>query len=122
MEIIDIKTERKNAYIRLKKLVKEKLNAIREGKIHILNNEYIFEIPYEVLTYYHVEKEFKCTYDKEFEEINYAADFADFIDDEGNEIRISLEEILQAFDWGIPTIEDICRIKREKGSISFVIE
>lgn len=122
MEIIDIKTERKNAYIRLKKLVKEKLNAIREGKIHILNNEYIFEIPYEVLTYYHVEKEFKCTYDKEFEEINYAADYADFIDNEGNEIRISLEEIFQAFDLGIPTIEDICRIKREKGSISSVLE
>lgn len=116
--LTDIQRERKNTFIRLKKYVEEQLNKLKAGEIYIQNAEEIWDNPYDVISYYGVEKEFECKYDDEFGEIISAKEYAEFTDDNGNAITIFYEDIKQAFELGISDIKEICRIKREKGSIS----
>ena len=105
----------------MQSIVIEKHEAIKNREIFIRNFEYIFDIPYEVLIFYEIEKQFECVYDAEYGAIESAKNSAYFEDEQGNIEEISFDEIKYAFEIGIENISDIHRIKREKGSLDQVI-
>lgn len=118
----DLKATRKRVYNKLKSIVEEKLNLIRLGELHIQNFDYVWGIPGDVLTYYKVENEFQCTRDNEYGEIDFAMEEAIFKGSNGNEVLISFDDIKEAFELGIETIEDICRIKQKYGAIEVILD
>lgn len=117
----DLVRYRKNAFKRLQKKVDEKLDAIRNKKIYIQDASSIGDNPYDVLRYYDLEKDFECTYDPEYGEIESAKDSADFTVENGDTVSITVAEITEAFELGVNTIADICRIKYQTGSISSIL-
>lgn len=117
----DLMQNRKNAYKRLKRIVEEKLQALLQHKLFIQNFDYIWDNPYDVLRFYGIEAEFKCSYGEEYGDIISAQDFAIIIDDEGNKVPMSFDEIKLAFEFGINNIADICRIKRTYGTIEYIL-
>lgn len=112
---------RKGAFKRLQKKVSEELDAIRNRKVFIQDSSSIWDNPYDVLRYYGVETEFECTYDPEYGEITSAKESNTFTVDNGNQILITLDDIMRAFELGFGSIADICRIKNKTGFIESVL-
>lgn len=118
----DLKTTRKAVYNRLKEVVENKLNMIRSGELHIQNFDYVWDIPEDVLAYYKVEDKFQCTHDNEYGVIKVTVDDALFKGPNGDDVLISFDDIKEAFELGIATIEDICRIKQKYGALNVILE
>ncbi len=112
---------RKNAFKRLKKKVTEELDNIRNKKIYIRDSSSIWDNHYNVLQYYMLEKEFECTYDPEYGDIKSAKDSVDFTVGSGDVVTITLSDLTSAFEFGLDSISDICRIKLLTGSIESVL-
>ena len=115
-----IKDSRLSAYKRLKKIVEEKRELIIVGKVHIQNFDYVWDEPWDVFSYYKIEKEFHCVYKNgEFET---ALESAVFKLTNGEEILIDFEDIKQAFELGIKNIDEVCRLKHKYGTIKKIYE
>lgn len=112
---------RKNAFRRLLPDVDELYQKIKDEKEFIQNLDYIFDNPADVLRYYELEKDFECKYDEEYGEICDSLDSKTYSLSDGGEITITLEDIYKAFKFGFPSIEEICRIKAQYGSIDSVL-
>ena len=112
---------RKNAFKRLQKKVAEKLEAIKRKEEFIRDSSSIWDNTYEVLRYYKLEEKYKCIYDPEYGEIISASDSADFTLEGGNIITLTISDLITAFDLGIDSIQDICRIKSKTGSLDSVL-
>lgn len=111
---------RKNAFKRLQAKVDNLYKDLKDKKVFIRNLDYIFENPADVFRYYEIEEDFKCTYDEEYGEISYHADEAEFRID-GKSVRISADEVFEAFKLGFDSIEEICKIKLKNGSVESVL-
>jgi len=112
---------RRNAFRRLMRDVDDLYQKIKEGKEFIQNLDQVFGNAAEVLCYYELEKEFECKYDEEYGEICDSLDSKTFFLPDGSEITITLKDIYKAFEFGLPDIETICRIKAKYGSIDAVL-
>ena len=111
---------RRNAFRRLMPDVDDLYQKIKEGKEFIQNLDQIFGNAAEVLCYYGLERDFECKYD-ECDEICGSLDSKTYSLPDGSEITITLEDIYKAFEFGLPDIETICRIKAKYGSIDAVL-
>lgn len=112
---------RKKAYERIKPSIEELLSDIKTGRKYIQNLNAIYDYPEDALRYYDVEVAFQCTYDEEYGEINGCSDSADFSTETGTTISITTQDIYKAFEYGFPSITEICRIKELYGSIEAVL-
>ena len=119
---LDLLKSRKQAFIRLQKAVEEKLTQIREKEIFIQNIQRIWDNPAEVLHYYGIESEFSCQYDEEYGEIYKHQTVADIVDEDGDLVRVTFQDVCLAFELGFDTIQQICRVKKKKGSIQSVLQ
>ena len=117
----EIYEHRIRVFSQLQTLVKEKLKEIRSGKEFVNNLEYIWDNPYNVLVYYHVENAFDCVFDNESDEIYSNRDSAEFLDAEGNTILVTFEDLKRAFELGFSDIAQIIRVKQTKGSVDAVL-
>lgn len=111
---------RRRAFARLKPQVDELYAALKDEKEYIQNLEYIYDNPADTLRYYEIEKDFECVYDEEYGEICDSLSEKVYTLPDGTEITITLEDIYNAFKYGFPNIEEICRIKSLSGSIHSV--
>ena len=112
---------RRNAFKRLMPDVDDLYQKIKEGKEFIQNLDCIFDNPVDVLRYYELERDFECKYDEEYGEICNSLDSKTYSLPDGSEITITLEDLYKAFEFGLPDIETICRIKAKYGSIDAVL-
>ena len=112
---------RRKDYSRLKEIVSEKLDMIKNREVHIQEFNSIWDNPYDVLRYYNIEEPFGCQIDEEYGEIYHANETAEFVDENGRTIVLSLDDIKTAFEYGVKTIEDICRLKKNNKQIEEVI-
>ncbi len=116
----DLLNYRIKAYQRLKTIVDDTIGAIRKRDLFVLNTDDIFATPYEIISYYNVEKEFNCTYDEEgFIETD--SESAVFTDENGNSTIVTFPELERSFELGISSIQEICNIKRMYGDIEKIL-
>ena len=115
---------RRRAFCQLEEDVKDCLDQIRKGKLFIRNLNYIYE-PCEldnVCDYYHVLDDFECAYDDDLGAYRARKREAVLSYDGLGEVTISMEELQRAFELGYPTIQEICRIKEDKGSVEIILK
>ena len=112
---------RKKAFERIKPSIDTLLSDIKAGNKYIQNLNAIYDYPEETLKYYDAEAAFRCTYNEEFGDIIGCSDAADFTSESGATISITLQDIFKAFEYGVPNINEICRIKEQYGSIESVL-
>lgn len=105
----------------LKKNVDELYDKIRSRKAFIRNLDYIYDRRIDVLRYYHLEEAFECRFD-EMDEIIDHLDSRTYIDENGNAVEITLEDIEQAFELGYEDIGQIIRVKMKTGSVLSALE
>lgn len=118
----DLLKQRKQTFLRLQKTVENKLEQIRNKKVYIRNLQYIWDNPAEVLRYYGIEKEYSCSYDEESGELVVGRLSANILDENGTYITVTFEDVCEAFELGYKDIQQICRVKRNTGSISSVLK
>ena len=112
---------RRKDYSRLKEMVSEKLDKIKNREVIIQVFENFWDNPYDVLSYYNIEEPFGCQIDEKFGDIYRANETAEFMDGDGETIVLSFDDIRTAFEYGVKTIEDICRLKKDNKQIEDVI-
>lgn len=113
---------RRKAFERLQKNVNTLYENLRSGKEFIQNLDYIYDNPLEVLPYYGLEKDFECKYDKEYtNEIIDALPSKDYALPDGTTITITEKDVEKAFELGYESIEQICQLKAELGSVDAVL-
>lgn len=111
---------RKYAFNKLKKYVDDLYKKIKNREAFIQNLEYAFDNPADCLRVYGIEEAFGCIFD-EYGEIISTNENANFSLPDGSLINITLSDIKEAFRLGFRSIEEICRIKKELGSVSAVM-
>lgn len=111
---------RKNAYKKMSEEVLKCLNALKTREVFIQNFEWAFEKEDEVLRWYKIEKNFECTYDEEEDFICRGVNTTEKVCATGTKVSVSFDEIKRAFELGYSDIEQIFRIKLQKGSIEAV--
>lgn len=111
---------RRNAFIELSNVI---IDTIRDFKsnnsIHTLEEE--FKNPLDIFEYYHLEKEFDCTYDEEELKISPANKKIN-ISYNNETVCISVGELQRAFELGLNDCGQICRIKKKYGSIQEMVK
>lgn len=112
---------RKSAYQRLSKVVEDNLEKIRNRTLFIRNFDMIYDNPGDVCKYFGIEREFGCACDNEFGEIVLGANKAELADADGCPVIITFEEVKRAFELGFSDTNQICRIKRAKGTMESVL-
>lgn len=117
-----LQQNRISAFIRLQHIVSEKLQEIRDRKVYIQNLDYIWDNPYNVLKYYGIEKLFSCTFDDDYGEITEANGAVQFTDETGSSVNITFEDVCFGFKMGLSSFNDICRIKRKYGDLTFILD
>ena len=118
----EILKSRQNAFRRLQKLLTEKIDALRERKIFIRNYDYIWDMPYDVLRYYMIEKLFHCEYDSMTDDICGALPEIVAFPDTEKEVLVTFDDIKAGFEYGFHSFEEICEYKRTHDSISDVLK
>ena len=78
-----------------------------DGKVHILNLEYVFDNICDILKYYNVTEEFQCVYDEEYGEIANGIDKATFSIDNNQDIELTFENLIDGFELGLGSIDEI---------------
>ena len=112
---------RKKAYLKMSEEVLKCLNALKTREVFIQNFEWAFENEDEVLRCYKIEKNFECTYEEEAGIICRGVNAIEKNCAMGTKVSVSFDEIKRAFELGYSDIEQICRIKLQKGSIEAVL-
>lgn len=107
---------RQNAFKRLKPEVDKLYQELKARVVFIQNLEYIFENPVEVLSYYKLETDYDVVLDDYGNICDYRSSKEYSLSD-GTVITISIDDIYRAFEYGLPDIQEICRIKAKYGSI-----
>lgn len=112
----DILQERKRAFISMSSKVADAAQQIRNRTLFIRNLSCIYDNPGDICKFFNVEKEFDCSFDNEYGEIEVGKTSIElFIDDK--KIVITFSELERAFELGYTNWEQIVRVKREKGSV-----
>lgn len=83
------------------------IEKLKTGEKHILNREYVFSNPCDILKYYNVAEDFQCTYDEEYDEITNGIEKATFSIDDKQEIELSFENLIDGFELGLTSIDEI---------------
>lgn len=118
----DILYDRKGAFKALQKNVSRCLEELKDRKNFIRNLDYIYGNNPEKICYdYNLKNEFECTIEEDFEVVCGKLE-ADLTDKDGNCVKISFDELKRAFELGFADSEQICRVKRKKGSIESVLQ
>lgn len=118
----ELQNYRKQAFSRMQNILVEKYEAILQRKIFIQNLDYIYENPVDVLKYYDAEELFHCTYDLEYGEIISTDESIQYTNEHGSCIEITLNDLKLAFELGINSLSEVCRIKTEIGTISALLK
>ncbi len=112
----DILQERKRAFVRMSSKISDTAQQIKYKTLFIRNLSYIYDNPGDICSYFHVEKEYDCSFDNEYGEIEVGKDCAEIYND-GKHITITFSELERAFELGYVNWEQIIRVKMEKGSV-----
>lgn len=112
---------RKRTFEKLRPSVDELYGQIVNQEVYILNPDYCIENPYEILTYFDVEADFKCEYDETYGEICNSMKRKKYSLPDGQKVTISLDDLYEGFELGIRNIDDICRIKNKYGKIRKIL-
>lgn len=110
---------RKYAYLKMSEAVLKCLNALKTREVFIQNFEWAFVNENEVLRLYKSEKDFECIFDEEGT-ICRGVNTIEKVCASGTKVSISFDEVKRAFELGYSDIEQIFRIKLQKGSIEAV--
>lgn len=99
------------------------ISDIRAGKTYIRHLDFIYEDKDRVCEYFGVEKEFDCTLDEEYGDMMYAGkESADFQIENCGTVNVTIEDLYRAFELGFTDIKEICRVKRNLGSIEEILK
>lgn len=112
---------RKQAFESLSKIIESALVKIKKRTLFVRNLEAIWDNPAYVCRYFSLENEFDCTYDDEYGEMVLGKDEAELTDADGHSLIITFDEVKRAFELGFADSSQICRVKREKGTIESVL-
>lgn len=113
---------RKGAYTRMKNEVEKTLREIEGRKLFIRDlSSCFYDEDDRVCEFYGVAKEFDCTTDEEYDYVYAQKDRATLQYADG-EIEVTLKELCRAFELGFSSIDEICRVKAQKGSVEAVLK
>lgn len=112
---------RKRAFESLQKDVDEMYEGLKSRRVFIQNLDYIYDNPYDVLSYYKLEKDYECKYDEEYPEIIGCLPSKEYDLPDGGQVVVTLEDIQHAFELGYESIEQICELKAKLGSVEAVL-
>lgn len=118
----DILLDRKRAFKALQKKVSVCLEKLKDRTVFIRNLNMIWDNQAgEVCCFYNLKNEFDCSVDENGEIIVGKLD-ADIIDNDGSCVKISINELMRAFELGFTDSEQICRAKKFKGTVESVLQ
>ena len=119
----DILTLRRNAYKKLKPKVDECLCQLRNRERFVFNLDEIWDDADRVCEYYHVEAEYQCEIVGEYHDTMIARKKeASFTLSDNTTVLLSLEDLYRAYELGFMSIEEICWVKANNGSIEAVLK
>lgn len=110
---------RYNMFLDLAYMLIDDIKKIKNQTWYIRNIYDMFENPYDVIKYYHLENEFDCKYDEEHNISSASKKTKIFYNDEI--VSISFEELKFAFELGIDDFEQIYCIKKKYNNIKGII-
>ena len=108
-------------FMKLKKQIDDLICDIKEKKRYIRRLEHIYDDRDRVCEFFHVENEYDCIIDDMgmmFAK-NHAVDFS--FKDCGT-VSITLDDLYVAFELGFNNMNEICRVKKNLGSIEKILE
>ena len=99
------------------------LEQLRNREVFVRNLEYIYDDRDRVCAYYGVADEFKCELDHEQGDVMTAGvDSANIITEDGQTITLEISDLYRAFELGFNSADEMCRVKKTKGSIEAVLK
>lgn len=111
---------RRNAFIELSDIIIDTIrNFKKSGCVRHLNEA--FKNPLDIFEYYHLEKDFDCTYDEEELKISPANKKIN-IPYNNETVSICIGELQRAFELGLNDSGQICRIKKKYSSIQGMVK
>lgn len=106
---------RRGAYRTMRKKVEDIVRDLRDRKQFIRHLNYIWDDEDRVCQYYEVEKEYGCWEDEC--EMIAEKDSAEFTNDEGKVVTVTLAELKRAFELGYHDLHEILEAKNRRGSV-----
>ena len=110
---------RLSAYKKMKQRVEELHEKLKNKSVFINNTREIYEIDTEVLKYYGCTKEFQCEYDSEYGDYitETGVDHIPVYSSEKKLVDLYFEDILQGFELGLESLEEIADAKDKYGEV-----
>ena len=114
---------RASVYRKMKVEIDKCLEQLRNREVFVRNLEYIYDDRDRVCAYYGVADEFKCELDHEQGDVMTAGvDSANIITEYGQTITLEISDLYRAFELGFNSADEMCRVKKTKGSIEAVLK
>ena len=115
----DLYKHRLFVYKDMRKRVEELHEKLKSKNVYIKNAREIYDIETEVLHYYGCTKEFQCKYDSEYGDIitEIGVDHIPVISSEKKLVDLYFEDILQGFELGLDSLEEIADAKDKYGEV-----
>ncbi|MBO4495271.1 MAG: helix-turn-helix domain-containing protein [Clostridiales bacterium] len=113
---------RKKFFLKAKNDIDDLLIKLRSRKCFIQDPRYFIDCPEGVFKYYNLEESFHCKYDNDFDELEYHDNSANFTLANNTTVTITYQDLVRAYELGIESVDDICHIKLEFGSIDSVLQ
>ncbi len=109
---------RRKEFIKLKPIVDELLQKIKSHEVYIQNPQ-IYDNEIGILEHYHLESDFEMVCkEEEFGEVYDTLPEKEYILPNGQRVKITIEDLSEAFSLGLKDIDEICRIKNKHKVIS----
>ena len=112
---------RKSTFVRLQKMLAEKVKDIQDRKIFIRNIDAIWDNPADVLRYYKIEDLFKCEYDPVCGEICSHLDRIVIGENPEDDVMVTFNDVRTGFEYGFDSFDQICEYKKTHNSVSEVL-
>lgn len=114
---------RLSAYEKMKLRVEELHEKLKNKSVFINNTKEIYEIDTEVLRYYGCADAFQCKYDSEYGDIitEIGVDHIPVYSSEKKLVDLYFEDILQGFELGLESLEEIADAKDKYGKVELIL-
>ena len=107
-----------NAYKKMKANLETFIQKLKDKEIHIRNADQILDDRYAVLQFFGVADSFDCDYDEEYGYItNAKKEMATFVVPSGRQFQLSVTDLVNAFELGLDSIEEIVFFLSRWGSL-----
>lgn len=109
-----------SAFNKIKAEIDSLVTNLKSGKEHIGNFEDTYDFQSDIIMHYKVTEEFKCIYDPEYGEIDNWAEKAKFYSDDNLEVELTIENLIEGFELGLGSIEEILRFLSKHNSLKII--